>query len=524
MPAAGAAQPVAPPPPIDDRPLLVTKNRQLLIAAVILVSICQFLDSTICNVALPRMQAALGASSDQISWVLTTFIMATAIATPLTGWLSGRVGSRRLFLSATVLFLAASAACGAATSLAEMVAFRSIQGIAAAFIGPMTLTIMFDTSPPSKQAMTLAVFSMIVMVAPISGPFLGGFITEYMNWRWVFYVNLPLGIPALAMLWWLLPSRPLERRSLDLFGLIAIGIGLASLQLMLDRGQQKDWFESREILIELVLAISAFWVFLLHSRHVLVPLFRREVLNNGNFMISLAFMSVMGIAVTGLSSVLPMMFETIYGYPVMNTGLMMAPRGVGVMLSSLFAGVIVRYVDGRLVISLGCLMAAAGMYSMTFWSLDIDMNRILLASFLQGAGFGFITAPMNVLAFTTLSPELRPDGSSLSSLFRSIGGSVGISIVVTMLARNQQVSHADLAAHVPASLIPGGNLAGAITAMPQLGGIAAMVNAEISRQATMIAFLDDFYMLTWILLAFAPLPFLLKRVNLPKQGAPPPME
>jgi DHA2 family multidrug resistance protein len=194
------------------------------------------------------------------------------------------------------------------------------------------------------------------------------------------------------------------------------------------------------------------------------------------------------------------------------------------MISSLAAGVLVRHIDGRLIISLGCLMAAAGMYSMTFWSLDMDANRILFASFLQGVGFGFITSPMNVLAFSTLDPALRPDGSSLSSLFRSIGGSVGISVVVTMLARNQQVSHADLATHVPANLVPGGNLAGAITAIPQLGGIAAMVNAEVSRQATMIAFLDDFYMLTWVLLAFAPLPFLLKRPNLSAQGAPPPME
>jgi DHA2 family multidrug resistance protein len=194
------------------------------------------------------------------------------------------------------------------------------------------------------------------------------------------------------------------------------------------------------------------------------------------------------------------------------------------MASSLLAGVLVRHMDGRLIISIGCLMAAAGMYSMTFWSLDIDMNRILLASFLQGVGFGFITSPMNVLAFTTLGPELRPDGSSLSSLFRSIGGSVGISIVVTMLARNTQISHADLAAHVPASMVPGGNMAGAVTAIPQLGAIMAMVNGEVSRQATMIAFLDDFYMLTWILLAFTPLPFLLKRPSFPAQGAPPPME
>jgi DHA2 family multidrug resistance protein len=521
--ADGSAAPAAPATPFDDRPLLYTKNRPALMAAVILVSICQFLDATIANVALPHMQAALGASSDSISWVLTTFIMSTAIATPITGWLSDRIGSRRLFLGSTLMFLVSSALCGAATSLEEMVAFRALQGIAAAFLGPMTLTIMFDISPPSKQAMTLAVFSMIVMVAPISGPFLGGFITEYMNWRWIFYVNLPLGIPALALMWWLLPSRPVERRSLDLFGFVAIGVGLASFQLMLDRGQHKDWFESWEIVVELLVAISAFWVFLVHSRQTATPLFKREIYKNGNFLISLAFMAVMGIAVVGLSSVLPMMFQTIYGYPVMDTGLMMAPRGIGVTISSLLAGWIVRYLDARVVMSLGCLFAASGMYSMTFWSLDMDSTPILMASFIQGVGFGFITSPMNVVAFSTLDPALRPDGSSLSSLFRSMGGSVGISVIVTMLSRNQQVSHADLAAHVPANMVPG-NLVDAIQWMPKMGAVTAMIDGEVSRQALMIAYLDNFTMLTWVLLAFTPLPFLLNRPRLGGQAAPPPSE
>jgi DHA2 family multidrug resistance protein len=518
---AARAEPAA---PVEDRPLLYTRNQPLLLAAVILVSICQFLDATIANVALPHMRAALGASADSISWVLTTFIIATAVSTPITGWLSDRVGSRRLFLVSTLLFLLTSAACGAATSLTEMVAFRALQGVAAAFIGPMTLTIMFDISPPSKQAMTLAVFSMIVMVAPISGPFLGGLITEYLNWRWVFYVNLPLGIPALLLLWWLLPSRPIDRRSLDLFGFLMIGAALVAFQLMLDRGQHKGWFDSWEIVIELLVGISAAWVFVVHSRQTATPLFRRELYKNGNFMLSLAFMAVMGIGVVGLSSVLPMMFETIYGYPVVDTGLMMAPRGIGVMISSLFAGAIMRRVDARLIMSIGCLCAASGMYSMTFWSLEMDAKPILLASFVQGIGFGFITSPMNLLAFSTLAPALRPDGSGLSALFRSMGGSVGISVIVTMLGRNQQISHADLAAHVSTSALPPGVLANGVGMMSQAGAIAAMIDGEVSRQAMMIAFLDSFYLLSFILLAFTPLPFLLKRPAQVRSEGPPLIE
>ncbi|MBV1686847.1 DHA2 family efflux MFS transporter permease subunit [Novosphingobium sp. G106] len=505
--------------------MLQTRNRPLLLAAVMAVSICQFLDATIANVALPHMQAALGASSGSISWVLTTFIVTTAIATPITGWLSDRVGSRRLFISATLLFLLTSAACGAATSLPEMVLFRGLQGIAAAFIGPLTLTIMFDISAPSKQAMTVAVFSMIVMVAPISGPFLGGFLTEYLNWRWIFYVNLPLGIPALALLWLLLPSRPLERRPLDIFGFVMIGVGLASLQLMLDRGQHNDWFNSWETIFELLIALCAIWVFVLHSRDTATPLFKRELYKNTNFLFSLAFMAVMGIAVVGLSSVLPMMFQTIYGYPVMETGLMMGPRGIGVMISSLLAGVLARQVDPRLIMSVGYVIAAAGMFSMTRWAIEMDSTPILLASFVQGIGFGFVTSPMNLLAFATLSPAVRPDGSSLSSLFRSLGGSIGISIIVMMLARNQQVSHADLAAHVVGYSTPALDMQASPDQVSELGaGTLAAIEGQVSRQALMIAYLDNFYMLSWVLLAFAPLPYLLKRP--PRMGAnpPPPME
>lgn len=495
-----------------DRPLLETKHRGLLLAGVMLVSICQFLDATIANVALPHMQAALGASSETVSWVLTSFIIASAIATPVTGWLSDRIGSRNLFIGATALFLIASAACGAATSLEEMVVFRAVQGMAAGFIAPLTMTIMFDVSAPSKQAMTMSYFSMIVMVAPISGPFLGGFLTEYLNWRWIFYVNLPLGIPALILIWWLLPSREISMRRLDVFGFAALAIGLGVLQLMLDRGQHEDWFSSWEIRIELIVVISAFWIFILHSRNSPHPLFRRELYGNVNFMISLGFMGIMGASVVGLSAVLPMMYQGIYHYPVIDTGLLMAPRGVGVMISSYIAGRIIRHVDARHVIVLGYLVAAFGMWIMTFWSLDMDYRPILWASFIQGVGFGLIVAPMNLLAFATLPPALRPDGSSLMALFRSLGGSIGISIIVTMLARNQQESHAGIGAHLTASSIPAVDLPSAVDRMQGLGaGVMMAIEGEVSRQAMMIAFLNNFYLLTWVLLIFAPLPLLLRK-------------
>jgi DHA2 family multidrug resistance protein len=499
---------------IEDRALLHVENRWLLLIGVILVSICQFLDATIANIALPHMQATLGASTETISWVLTSYIIATAIATPITGWLSDRVGSRNLFLASTGMFLAASAACGAATSLEQMVLFRVFQGVAAGFIGPMTMTIMFDVSPPSKQPMTLAIFSIIVMVAPISGPTIGGFIVENLNWRWIFYVNLPFGIPAVVLLWWLLPSRAIDRRPLDLFGFAMISLALASSQLVFDRGQNKDWFNSWEIIVELLVALCAFAVFVLHSSETRTPLFRRELWTNSNFVISLGFMAVMGVAVVGLSSVLPMMFQTIYGYPVIDTGLLMAPRGIGVMITSLLAGQVIKRIDSRYVMATGYLIAAFGMWSMTSWSIVMDAQPILLAAFIQGLGFGLVVAPMNLMAFATLPPSLRPDGSSLMALFRSLGGSIGISVVVTMLNRNQHVSYADLAAHITATS-PAMDLAGTTDRLAESEtGMLAAINAQVSRQSLMIAFLDDFYMLSWVLLAFVPLPLLLKKPRL----------
>jgi DHA2 family multidrug resistance protein len=496
-------------PSDDDRPLLESKHRLLLLAGVMMVSICQFLDATIANVALPHMQAALGASSDSVSWVLTSFIMAGAIFMPITGWLSDRIGSRNLFIGSTALFLLASAACGASTSLTQMVVFRAIQGMSAAFLGPMTQTIMFDISPPSKQASTMSNFGMLVMVAPISGPFLGGFLTDYLNWRWIYYVNLPMGIPALLLLWWLLPSRPIEPRRLDYFGFATLGLALGALQLMLDRGQPKDWFASREIVIEGMLAISLMWFYFVHTRTTRSPLFNRALFKNPHFLVSLAFMTVLGLTNVALSSVLPTMYQTIYNYPVIQSGLLMAPRGIGVIITSTLTTWLLQRVDFRYIIVVGYVIASLSIFLMTTWSIDMDWHRIAYASFIQGLGLGMVFAPMNLVAFATISPELRPDGASLLALFRNIGGSCGISMIVTLLARNQQVAHADLAAslHMPTM-----NLPAAVTGFPAMApAVAQMVNGEVTRQAMMIAYLDNFYLLAWLVLAMAPLPLVLKK-------------
>lgn len=503
-----------------DRPTLESRHTGLLMTAVMGVSIIQFLDLTIANVALPHMQTSLGASFETISWVMTSFIIAGVLVLPLTGWLSDRIGSRNLFIGATAMFVLSSMLCGAATSLTQMVIFRSIQGMAAAFIGPMSQTIMFDINAPSKQARAMSIWGMVVMIGPISGPFLGGYLTEVLNWRWVFYVNLPIGIPALILLWWLLPSRPVIKRQLDVFGAVMLGLGLCALQLMLDRGQHKDWLQSSEIIVELVFALSAFWIFFIHTRSTPHPLFERDMVVNRAFLAGLGFMTVLGIANVGLSSVLPTMYQVIYGYDVMTTGLLMAPRGCGVLLTMLITNRLMGRVDSRLLITIGYLVAALSLWTMTSWSLDMDYQMIAISGFIQGLGLGLVFVPVNLIAFSSLSPKYRTDGTTLMTLFRNLGSSFGISVIVTLLARNSQTSHADIGAHVTSFNVPAIDPAAVAETIGAPGSsLLYMLDGEVNRQAAMIAYIDNFYMLFWMVLLIAPVAWLVKRPGLP--GADP---
>ena len=504
-PAARVA-PAAAAPKLD-QPLLVTRNRPLVLGAVMMVSMCQFFDATIANVALPHMRAALGASAESISWVLTSFIIAGAIGMPITGWLSDRVGSRNLFVGSTFVFLAASAACGAATSLPQMVVFRTLQGLAAAFLGPMTQTIMFDISPPSKQAATMSGFGMLVMVAPISGPFLGGYLTDYLNWRWIYYVNLPLGIPALAVLWFMLPSRKQIARPLDRMGFGTLALALGALQLMLDRGEHNGWFESSETWIEAVVAGTMLWMFVVHTAFTRRPLFSRRLFADPNFLVGCGMMMVLGVTNISLSAVLPTMYQTIYHYPVVFTGLLMAPRGFGVIASTLVTQRVMRRFDYRYLITLGYLMVSGSMWIMTTWSPEMDWHRIVMASFVQGLGLGMVFTPMNLIAFGALAPDLRPDGASLLGLFRSLGGSIGISVIFTLMAYNQQVSHSELVAHVT-SMTDLSAMSGGMRG--EAGGLA-MIEGVASQQSAMIAYLDNFKTIALLMVVVGLLPLFLKK-------------
>ena len=494
-----------------DQALLKVRNKALLTIGVMGAQIMQVLDTTIANVALPHMQASLGASINTVSWVLTSYIVATAIALPLTGWLSDRIGSRILFLIAVAGFVFASMLCGIATSLDEMVIFRAFQGIFAAFINPLSQTTMLDINRPKDQAKAMSVWGMGVMIAPIMGPVIGGWLTESYNWRWVFYVNVPVGALTLAILWFLLPSRPIRRRGFDIGGFILLGTALASFQLLADRGQQVDWFQSWEIVIYACVLASAAWMFGVHLATAEKPLFERAIFENRNLVVGMVFMVIVGISTMAPLALLPPMLQQIFGYSVIQTGLMMAPRGLGVLLTTFIGGRIIGKVDVRIIIFAGFLVFALSVRMMASFSPEMGSQPVIIAGFVQGLGMGMVFIPLNSLAFATLAPAIRTEGSSLLNLARSIGQSGGVSLVTALLARNIQISHADLVqAFRPDSLIP-----------PQITdpgayGVAydtalAAADALINRQAAMIAYLDDFYLMGWVAVAVTPLVFLLSK-------------
>ncbi|MBP8924954.1 MAG: multidrug efflux MFS transporter [Pseudomonadales bacterium] len=509
----------------EDKASLETPHRGLLMMAVMSVSVIQFLDVTIANVALPHMQSSLGASLDTISWVLTSYIIAGVMMTPVAGWLSDRIGSRRLFLVAVAGFLLASMLCGAATSLMQMVFFRAIQGTCTAFIAPMSQTIMFDINPPSKQPAAMTLWGLVVMIAPIAGPMIGGVLTESLNWRWIFYVNLPIGIPTLMILAWLLPSRPKVRRKLDMSGFLLLALGLGCLQLMMDRGQSKDWFDSWEIIIELLVALSVFWVFLIHTLDTKVTLFPGALMRNPNFLGALAFMFILGVANVAIAAVLPIMYQNVYNFSVLDTGLLMAPRGVGVIVTMMITNRLMGRVDVRHLITCGYLVASLALWTMSNWSLDMDRGPIVVSSFVQGLGLGFVFMPMNMIAFATLEPQYRPDGSSLLNLMRNIGGSFGISIIVTMLSRNTQTGHADMAANITSYNLSGIDPATTADRFGEYGTVfLQLIDAEINRQALMIAYIDNFHAMALFILCVAPVALLLKPLQLPFGVKPLPSE
>ena len=494
-----------------DAPEFVSANYPLMIVGVMAASLLQILDTTIANVALPHMQSSLGATVDTVTWVLTSYIIASAVALPITGWLADRIGARRLFIGSVAGFIFASMLCGLAQNLGEMVAFRALQGVAGAFIGPLSQSFMLDATRPSRHPQIMAIWGMGIMIGPILGPILGGWLTETANWRWVFFVNVPVGIAALAILIAYLPKRPRRKRRFDITGFLLLGIALAAFQLMLDRGAQADWLASAEIWVYLLLTLSATWMVVVHFVTVPAPMFERALFADRNFTLALGFMVVVGIVMFAVMALLPPLLQNLLGYGVIDTGIVLMPRGVGILISMQVSSLLMRRgIDARAVVASGFLIGALSLWQMAHWSLEVDEFHIIVSGLLQGLGLGLVFIPLQVSAFATLRPTLRTDGSSLLNLTRSLGASAGISWMTVLLARNIQTAHAELGSNVTAAT---GSIVDFSTTdrFQSLGNTAmALVDAEVNRQAAMIAYVDDFWLMMWITLAAAPLAFLMR--------------
>lgn len=506
-----------------DEPEVVVPAKGLLTAALMAAMIMQILDTTIANVALPHMQASLGATQESVTWVLTSYILASAVAIPATGWLADRLGARNLLLLSVTTFIVASALCGAAPTLSAMVAFRTLQGIAGAFIGPLVQTVMLDINRPSEHARAMSVYGMGIMIGPIAGPVLGGILTENLDWRWVFFVNVPLGAVCLFALSALLPRLPTKRRRFDLAGWLLIACALAALQLMLDRGQTVDWFDSWETWIYLGIVIAAGWAFAVHIATTEQSLFPIAMLRDRNLITGAGFTMLLGATALSVMALLAPLLQGIYGYPVVDTGILLAARGFGVLITMYFAGRFAGTLDTRLVVGVGLLITAASLYMMTGWTVVMDWKPFVMSGFIQGLGLGFLFVPLNVLSFATLPPQYRTDATSLFNLARNIGSSIGISLATVVLARSIQVNHDELAARVtPFSLSEDPS---ALTAYGGAGeSVLAGLDAIVNREATMIAYINDFWLLMLLTLAALPALILLRKPKPQTFGQPlPPM-
>ena len=486
-----------------------TVTRRFITGSVMAATVMNSLDSTIANVALPHMQGSVAASADQITWVLTSYIVAAAICTPLTGWLAGRFGRKRLMLYSIIGFTLASGLCGIATSLGELVGFRLLQGVFGAALVPMSQAILLDINPPERHGPAMSIWGMGAILGPIVGPALGGWLTDNYNWRWVFFINLPIGVLAFAGLYFFLSeTKSAERVKLDLFGFGMLALGIASFQLMLDRGQQLDWFSSLEICIEATAAAAFFYLFVVHTLTARRPFINLALFADRNFLSSSVFGFFLGVLIFAVLALLPPMLEELMGYPVVLTGLVTAPRGMGTMISMIAVGQLIKRVDPRILIGTGLALAAYSTLKMSGFSLGMDESLVVSSGFIQGIGTGLIFVPLSTVAFATLDTRLRNEGAAMFTLIRNIGSAIGISVLQFMTVRNADTVHARLVEGVRPD-----NPAIAAT-MPGLDfnslGALARINGEISRQASMVSYIDAFYALFVVTLVVAPLILLMR--------------
>ncbi len=481
-------------------------NRAAITVCVILATLMQALDTTIANVALPYMQGSVSASQDQIAWVLTSYIVAAAIMTPPTGHLAGRFGLKRLFLVSVAGFTIASMLCGMAQSLVEIVLFRVLQGLFGAALVPLSQTVLMNINPRERQGSAMALWGVAVMAGPVLGPVLGGWLTEAYGWRYVFYINLPIGVLAfLGMSTFLPESARNAGEKMDWLGFGTLSLAIGAMQVALDRGEQLDWFGSGEILTEAVVAAAALYLFLVHTFTADEPFVRPALFRDRNFTAGIVFIAIVGLTYYASLALQPPYLQNLMNYPIVTAGLVLGPRGVGTMGAMLVVGKLTGRVDTRFLLAIGLGLTAWSFYAMTGWTPDISQIAIIIVGVIQGIGLGFIFVPLSVVTLSILSPELRTEGAGIYSLSRNIGSSVGISVVNALLTRNTQINHAEIAQHVTSVNRVFEDPMIAQLWNPATAAGRAALDAVVTRQAQIIAYIDDYKLLMIATLLVIPL-------------------
>jgi MFS transporter, DHA2 family, multidrug resistance protein len=524
--AAAAPQPAAR-PAVD----AAGQHKWLVAIAVMLGATLEVLDTSIVNVCLPHMQGSFSASTDEITWVLTSYIVANGIMIPLTGWISGRFGRKRYFLFSVMVFVVASGLCGAAQSLDQIVVFRLIQGAAGAAMIPSSQAILMETFPPAEQGLAMAMWGVGLMVAPVLGPTLGGWITDNWNWRWNFYINLPTGILAATMVYtfvhdpaYLKASRAKARR-IDYLGIAYLALGLGLLQIVLDRGQRADWFASPWVTVFTAAAVISLTLLVFHELRFPEPILDLSILKIPTFDYSVVIIMVMVLVLYGSNLLNPLFFQDLLGYTAWKSGLAVMPRGIGTLFSMLLIGQLSRRgVDTRWLVGAGFAVVAYAMWSMAHWTLGVGMTNVLMPIFISGLGSGLIFPTMSAATLACVERERMGYAASLYNMMRNTGSAIGISMVSNLLNSREQIHQSYLVQHVTvfdawrldhaAAMAPGAPhlrlMHGLRNGDPQGFGV---LYGTIQAQASLMAYNDIYRLLAVMAFVFVPSFLLLNKLN-----------
>ena len=513
-----------------------TINPWVIALTVTLATFMEVLDTSIANVSLPHIAGNLSVGEDQSTWVLTSYLVSNAIVLPLSGWFSGLLGRKRFYMLCVALFTASSFLCGFAPSLGVLVLCRILQGAGGGGLQPSEQAILNDTFPLEKRGMAFAVYGIAVVVAPTIGPWLGGWITDNFSWRWVFYINVPVGIVSLLLTSFLVSDPPYMKKAnlragfrIDYIGIGLISLGLGSMQIILDKGQRDDWFASNFIVAFFAMMLVGIVAGIVWEWREKEPVVDLKMLKDRNFAVATLAMFFLGFVLYASTVLIPQLLQQLMGYTAQLAGMALSPGGAVIMCMMPIVGILVSKMDTRILIAFGCVVSSLSLFVMAGWDLGLDFRHAVEARMLQGFGLAFLFIPINVAAFAFVPKEKTNMGTGIINLARNIGASVGIAFVTTMLDRRAQFHIARLteranalsgayhnALHgIESMLVSMGSTAAHASAQAQ-----AMVYGTIERQAAMLAFLDDFKMLGIVFFAVIPILLLLKKPKM-RGGAVP---